>query len=35
MRWTKAMNESGAVDISQQMRMTLAKADSDEDNGTD
>lgn len=35
MRWTKAMNESGAVDIARQIRMTLAKADSDEDNGND
>lgn len=34
MRWLKPMDESGGVDISKQMRMTLAKADSDEDNST-
>jgi hypothetical protein len=34
MRWTKAMRESGGVDIAAEIRMTLAKADTDEDNGT-
>ena len=32
MRWTKAMNESGGVDIAAQIRKSLANANEDHSN---